>query len=82
VAGFSGTAEDIVPLPEILTADQMPAPGAIVEHFSSWVNGFGYMTMERNGAGWDVKIWNVAGQQVNSCKIEGKKSVCTIAQVK
>jgi len=82
VAGFSGTAEDIVPLPETLPAGQTPAPGAIVEHFSSWVNGFGYMTMERNGASWDVKIWNVAGQQVNSCKIEGKRSVCQFAQVK
>ena len=82
VAGFSGTAEDIVPLPETLSAGQTPAPGAIVEHFSSWVNGFGYMTMERNGASWDVKIWNVAGQQVNSCKIEGKRSVCQFAQVK
>jgi hypothetical protein len=83
VAGFSGTSEDTVPLPATLAADQSPAPGAIVDHFSSWVNGFGYMTMERKGANqWDVKIWNVAGQQVNSCKIEGKKSVCEIAQVK
>ncbi|HSY29460.1 MAG TPA: metallophosphoesterase [Burkholderiaceae bacterium] len=83
VAGFSGTSEDTVPLPATLTADQAPAPGAIVDHFSSWVNGFGYMTMERKGANqWDVKIWNVTGQQVNSCKIEGKKSVCEIAQVK
>lgn len=82
VAGFSGTAEDTVPLPVTLSADQTPAPGAIVEHFSSWVNGFGYMTMERNGANWDVKIWNVAGKLVNSCRTEGRKSVCDIAQVK
>jgi hypothetical protein len=27
-----------------------PAPGAVVEHFSSWVDGFGFMTMERRGA--------------------------------
>jgi hypothetical protein len=83
VAGFSGTSEDIVPLPATLSAEQTPAPGAIVDHFSSWVNGFGFMTMERKGANqWDVKIWDVAGKQVNSCKIEGKKSVCDVAQVK
>lgn len=83
VAGFSGTAEDIVPLPKTLSADQTPAPGAIVEHFSSWVNGFGYMTMERKATNrWDVKIWDVSGRQVNSCKIEGSKSVCELAQPK
>jgi hypothetical protein len=82
VAGFSGTAEDIVPLPASLPAGMEPAPGAIVAHFSSWVNGFGYMTMERTGAAqWDVKIWNVAGQQVNSCHVDGKKSMCEQAQV-
>ena len=82
VAGFSGTSEDIVPLPAKLPADQTPAPGAVVDHFSSWVNGFGYMTMERRGVSqWDVKIWNTAGQQVNSCLVEGKNSVCAMAQV-
>jgi hypothetical protein len=83
VAGFSGTSEDIVPLPETLPPGLAPAPGAIVDHFSSWVNGFGYMTMERTGAQqWDVKVWNTSGQQVNACRIEGSKSVCETAQVK
>ena len=47
IAGFSGTSEDTVPLPETLPPGMEPAPGAIVDHFSSWVNGFGYMTLER-----------------------------------
>ena len=82
VAGFSGTQEDTVPLPEQIAQGETPAPGAIVEHFSSWVQGFGYMTMERQGKDrWDVKIWNVAGQQVNACRVEGRKSVCEKAQV-
>lgn len=82
IAGFSGTAEDTVPLPAELPAGESPAPGAIVEHFSSWVNGFGYMTMERRSADqWDVKIWNTAGKQVNACRIVGKNSVCDAAQV-
>ncbi|MHB1676064.1 MAG: metallophosphoesterase family protein [Sulfuriferula sp.] len=82
VAGFSGTQEDTVPLPATLPAGSTPAIGAVVAHFSSWVNGFGYMTMERNGPGrWEVKIWNVAGKQMNACHIEGKQSICDIAQV-
>jgi hypothetical protein len=83
VAGFSGTSEDTVPLPTTLPPGLMPAPGAIVDHFSSWVNGFGYMTMERAGANqWNVKVWNTSGQQVNACRIDGKNSVCENAQVK
>jgi len=83
VAGFSGTMEDIVPLPETVPENQMPAPGAIVAHFSSWVNGFGFMTMERAGTGkWNVKIWDTNGKQVNACHIDGKRSVCDVAQAK
>lgn len=82
VAGFGGTMEDTVPLPAQLPQGETPAPGAIVEHFSSWVDGFGYMTMERQGKDrWDVKIWNVDGKQVNACRVEGRKSVCEKAQV-
>lgn len=82
IAGFSGTMEDTVPLPAQIPQGESPAPGAIVEHFSSWVDGFGYMTMERQGKDhWDVKIWNVAGQQVNACHVDGRKSVCDKAQV-
>ncbi|MCL2658588.1 MAG: metallophosphoesterase [Betaproteobacteria bacterium] len=83
VTGFSGTQEDIVPLPEILSADATPAVGAVVEQHSSWVNGFGFMTLERSGASaWDVKVWDSAGHAVNVCRIEGRKSVCDVAQVK
>lgn len=83
VAGFSGTMEDVVPLPATLPAGATPAPGAVVEHLSSWVNGFGFMTMERDGAShWDVKVWDTAGRAVNTCRIDGRKSVCEVAQVK
>jgi hypothetical protein len=82
VAGFSGTSEDIVPLPAGIPPGAGPAPGAIVDHFSSWVDGFGYMTMERRGPDrWDVGIWDTAGQQVNHCRIEGRLSYCDKAQV-
>jgi hypothetical protein len=82
ISGFSGTAEDIVPLPAELPDGAIPAPGTVVEHISSWVDGFGYMTMERAGVGqWDVKVWDSAGLVRNTCKVTGRKSVCAKPQV-
>lgn len=77
VAGFSGTEEDIVPLPAEIPADQTPAPGAVVEAFSSWVDGFGYMTMERTApARWSVQVRDVSGHVIGRCRIVGKQSRC------
>jgi hypothetical protein len=83
VAGFSGTMEDLVPLPAQLPPGTSPAPGAVIEHHSSWVNGFGFMTMERKGPKqWKVRIWDSTGKQVNACDIDGRHSDCELAQVK
>ena len=83
VAGFSGTEEDKVPLPEKVTGLIDPADGAKISAFSSWVDGFGYMTLERQTVShWDVKIWDLNGQVVNHCVITGKASHCDKAQVK
>ena len=83
IAGFSGTMEDVVPLPARLPPGATPALGAVVEHFSSWVSGFGFMTMERKGSTqWEVKVWDTHGKQVNSCSIEGSHSNCEFEQVK
>jgi hypothetical protein len=82
VSGFSGTAEDIVPLPEKVAPGVTPAPGAVVEHMSSWIDGFGYMTMERTGTdAWSVKIWDRDGRERNSCQVKGRRSVCALGQV-
>jgi 3',5'-cyclic AMP phosphodiesterase CpdA len=82
ISGFSGTAEDIVPLPESLPENTLPAPGAVVANISSWVDGFGYMTMERAGAErWDVKVWDTSGAVRNTCTVSGSKSVCAKRQV-
>jgi hypothetical protein len=82
ISGFSGTAEDIVPLPETLPETARPAPGALVSNLSSWVDGFGYMTMERIGAEqWAVKVWDTRGVVRNTCTITGSKSVCAKLQV-
>ena len=82
IAGFSGTLEDLVPFPAMLPPDAAPAPGAVVKAFSSWVDGFGYMTLERIDARtWDVGVWNVEGQRVNRCRITGRRSRCEVPQV-
>jgi len=82
VAGFSGTQEDIVPLPQVLPDKADPIPGATPDAFSSWIDGFGFMTMERTGeAGWKTEIHDRAGKVVNRCTIKGRISKCTVAQV-
>jgi len=82
VSGFAGTAEDIVPLPASVPPGTRPAPGAEVEAMSSWIDGFGFMTMERTGADrWTVVIHDRDGKPVNTCAIEGRHSHCAVAQV-
>jgi hypothetical protein len=82
VAGFSGTEEDLVPLPETLPADAEPAPGAKPDAFSSWVDGFGFMTLERTGPdAWKAEIHDRNGKVVNRCRITGRASKCETRQV-
>jgi hypothetical protein len=82
VAGFAGTAEDIVPLPKTPPAGQPPAPGAILEAMSSWIDGFGFMTMERTGPDtWTVVVHDRDGKERNTCTVEGRHSRCAVPQV-
>lgn len=83
VVGFSGTDEDIVPLPASVPPTETPAPGAVVEHMSSWINGFGFMTMERTGPeDWLVQVRDRDGNVRNTCRVHGKQSSCEIPEVK
>jgi hypothetical protein len=82
VSGFAGTAEDIVPLPASVPPGTTPAPGAVVESMSSWIDGFGFMTMERRGLQrWDVVIHDRDGRERNRCVVEGRHSRCALPQV-
>lgn len=82
VNGFSGTQEDVVPLPAAAPPGATPAPGAMVEAMSSWVDGFGFMTLERRGDdAWDAQIRDVTGAVVNTCEIRGRRVHCAVAQV-
>jgi hypothetical protein len=82
VSGFAGTAEDIVPLPASVPPGTTPAPGAVVEAMSSWIDGFGFMTMERRGEDrWDVVIHDRDGRERNRCTVVGRHSRCELPQV-
>jgi hypothetical protein len=82
IAGFAGTQEDTVPLPAAAPEGATPAPGAVVQAMSSWVDGFGFMTMERIGDDrWTVQVHDVEGAVVNRCTVDGSKAVCAVAQV-
>lgn len=81
IAGFSGTFEDRVPLPEALTGVE-PTPGALIDHFSSWTDGFGYMTLERlTTRRWRVVIRDTQGRVVNRCRVDGRQSRCDRSHV-
>lgn len=82
IAGFSGTLEDDVPMPAAISPGTEPAPGAIVSAFSSWVGGFGFMTLERTGSrAWRVTVRDRDGKPVNRCTINGQRSKCRLPQV-
>ncbi len=77
IAGFSGTAEDIVPIPPALALANSPAPGAAVARFASWTGGFGYMTMTRKGPKvWQVTVRDTGGARIERCRVEGRRSQC------
>jgi hypothetical protein len=81
ITGFSGSAEDTTPLPAGIPTTPA-APGAVVESMSSWIDGFGFMTMERSGPdSWNVTVWDRDGRERNFCTVQGRKSACRIAQV-
>jgi hypothetical protein len=83
IAGFAGTQEDTVPLPETLPPDVTPVEGAVVEKFASWVDGFGFMTMTRTGLDrWLVEIHGVDGKVRNRCRVTGRRSSCDLDRVK
>ncbi len=83
VTGFSGTQEDIVPLPARLPQTETPAPGAVVQSFSSWVDGFGFAELERVGpSAWRIRVFDAEGRQVNTCSLVGRVSKCDVDQVR
>ncbi len=82
ISGFSGTQEETVPVPETLPPNSEPFPGAAVDAFSSWIQGFGFMTLERQGDGtWLAEVHDKNGFVVNRCQIHARLSHCERPQV-
>ncbi|MEO6340314.1 MAG: metallophosphoesterase [Caulobacteraceae bacterium] len=80
IVGMSGTEEDIVPLPVI--PDMAPAPGAEVETMSSWIAGFGFMTLESTGReSWRLQVHDAGGKVVNTCRLKAKRLRCALRRV-
>jgi hypothetical protein len=82
VAGFSGTDEDTTPLPDDVSHIE-PAPGAVIDHFSSWVGGFGFMTLERGAqpGEWQATVHDRHGKEMNHCRLAGRQSQCELTRV-
>lgn len=82
ITGFSGTLEDVVPIPGQLPPGAEPAPGAAVARFASWIDGFGFMTLQRTGPeAWRAVVHAVDGRAVNRCTIVGQRSACDKARI-
>jgi hypothetical protein len=55
----------------------------VISQFSSWIDGFGFMTLERTGPQtWRAQVHDGDGRVVNTCRITGRTSVCGHAVVK
>lgn len=82
ISGFAGTAEDIVPVPLPPPPGLSPAPGAVLKHLSAWIDGFGFMTLQRQGPEqWLVGVHDLQGRLRNQCRVDGRQSVCEHMQV-
>ena len=73
----SGNAGDWVdtPLPLPLPAGTTPLPGAVVAGIVA-TNRFGFMTMERAGAGWRAIARDVAGAAMTTCVLADRRADC------
>ena len=65
-----------LPFPVPFPASAQTAPGAAVAAMVTTTQ-FGFMTMERNGAGWRMQAWDAAGQPLTSCTLGERRAQCT-----
>jgi hypothetical protein len=56
--------------------DKQPAPGAVIAQFLSTTR-FGFMTMERDGAGWSMRAFDYDGNPLTSCTVVARQVTCT-----
>jgi len=75
ISGNGGTWAD-QPFPVPFPAGAEPAPGAVVAELVSTTR-FGFMTMEREGAGWSMRAWDASGNPLTTCTLGQRQAQCT-----
>ncbi len=56
-----------------------PAPGATVRSFVTQP-GYGFATLDRQGTGWLLTEWDVAGRALLACRLDGRQWRCGSAR--
>nr|WP_235839871.1 metallophosphoesterase [Derxia lacustris] len=74
VSGNGGDNLD-VNLPDPLPAGSTPAPGAVIDSIAH-TSTFGFLVMDRVGAGWVYKAMTRDGKLLTTCTLSGSKLVC------
>ena len=64
------------PFPVPFPMHKQPAPGAVTARFLSTTR-FGFMTMERDGAGWSMRAFDYDGNPLTSCTVVTRQATCT-----
>ena len=64
------------PFPVPFPMSKQPAPGAVIADFLSTTH-FGFMTMEREGAGWSMRAFDYDGRPMTSCTVAARRAACT-----
>jgi hypothetical protein len=80
VLGNSGSYRD-VPLPASLPPGTEPAPGVAVREFATR-SEFGFASLQRAGADWQLTEWDVQGHAVLRCSLHGPASHCVAVDAK
>jgi len=64
------------PFPVPFPMSKQPAPGAVIADFLSTTH-FGFMTMERESAGWSLRAFDYDGRPMTSCTVAARQAACT-----
>ena len=77
VLGNAGSYRD-VPLPSPLPTGTEPAPGAVVQNFTT-TREFGFASLARQGGDWLLTEWDVDGHAMFHCTLHGASGRCDAA---